>query len=60
MNAIDGPLAVVCKVINSLVEITESRRWVWPLDDFANLVKGRIPLVGIFVEKGNSAFTLKR
>lgn len=59
MNAVDGPLAVFCKVVNDPVEITERGSGVWPLDNFAKIVKGRVPLVSIFVKIGNSAPVLK-
>jgi hypothetical protein len=59
MNAIDGPLAVLCKVVNDFVEITECRCGVWPFDYFTKLIKGRVPLVCILVEEGDSALTLK-
>jgi len=47
MNAVDGPLAVACKVVYDLVEITECRRGVWPFDGFPKLVKESIPLVSV-------------
>jgi len=53
MDTVNGPVAVFCKVVDDIVEITECRCGVWPFDDFTKLVEGRVPLVGVFVEIGN-------
>lgn len=58
MNVVYGPLAVVCKVIDELAEKAQCGRRVWSLDDFTKLVEGRIPLIGVLVEKGDSVPTL--
>ena len=57
MNTVDGPLAVLCKVIDDSVQVAECRSGVGVLDDFTKRVKGGVPLVGILVEKGDSVIT---
>jgi hypothetical protein len=58
MDAVDGPLAILCEVVGDLVEMAECRCGVWVFDYLAELVEGGEPLIGLFVEEGNSVLEL--